>query len=47
MHPLGCNVYIIYGLCKQNLQIRLKVLWSFVLNIDDVGIIVSQTLWLP
>jgi len=32
---------------NKNLQIRLKVLWSFVLNIDDVGIIVSQTLWLP
>jgi hypothetical protein len=21
MHPLGCNVYIIYGLCKKHLTI--------------------------
>jgi len=21
MHPLGCNVYIIHGLCKKNLPI--------------------------
>jgi hypothetical protein len=32
MHPLGCNVYIIYGLCKKNLSIlglRVFFVWKY------------------